>query len=216
MDKTVFAPARKNSVYGIECQESLPDGTFLIGYRTPDLDTPNPCEDCDGFGKIRSLNTRHENSISLSEAKQFLKDKMVVPLSYYEHSNCLWDVLNGERISACPDKQWDQVQFAGVWIPDQSCREEIKRRSQSVKGKRYHDIARELAATCCKIYTDWVNGFNYTNVIEICSSTGELIKEISVVGGYTGEEFSKECLDNDFKNQVTLLRTAWQIKHKKI
>ena len=46
------------------------------------------------------------------------KHPRLVPLSYHEHGDCLWDVRGGDSISCCPDMRWDGVIFAGLWIPD--------------------------------------------------------------------------------------------------
>jgi hypothetical protein len=103
----------------------------------------NPLEDCDGMGHIQSLNTRHSNHISQGEFEQYVtveqdngwhfidytpkgEQECAVVLSYFEHGRCLWDVMCGERISRCPDMRWDGVRIAGLWLPDEACKEHIR------------------------------------------------------------------------------------------
>ena len=91
-----------------------------------DHDVNNPLTEYEGQGKIHSFSTRHTNSISRDEADELIESNpYCVPLSYYEHSNCIWDVMNGARFSNCPDKRWDGVQYAGIWEPDKSVMEEL-------------------------------------------------------------------------------------------
>jgi len=83
-------------------------------------DSPmHPLDDCDGMGHIYSLSRKHEsyNYAGVHEALNSNPD--VVPLSYFEHGNCIWDV-RGSSMSNWPDFNWDGVDFAGVWIPDKA------------------------------------------------------------------------------------------------
>jgi len=75
-----------------------------------DEDCPNPLEDCDGMGHILSLNRRHRN-FKPEDIERLLAERPddVVPLSYYEHGLCLWDVQGGARIRNCPDMRWDSA-----------------------------------------------------------------------------------------------------------
>jgi len=84
-----------------------------------DGDMPNPCEDCDGVGMIHSLSRRHINSIDIDEARSLLRNADNVALSYYEHGLSLWYVAS-RYTGIIPDRQWDNVDFAGVWVPDDS------------------------------------------------------------------------------------------------
>jgi len=136
----------------------LPNGNVVIGYLSHDDDVENPCTSGDGVGMVRSFSNRHINNIDPNEAVELLKkDKMVVALSYFEHGNSLWDVHGGGHYGSCPDREWDGVDFAGVWIPDDCCRDEIKGRSHR-KHISYQSAARELAKQCCDTYTSWANG----------------------------------------------------------
>lgn len=117
----------------------------------------NPCKEWDGFGAIRSLSRRHIDSIDIDEARELLKsDADVIPLSYFEHGNSLWMVMNAPT-PAGVEFQWDGVEFAGIWIPDKDVRESytgqdgLTRRQWMVKQ----------AASACEIYTYFCNGEVY-------------------------------------------------------
>lgn len=185
----------------VELIKQLDDGTIIIGYLMIDQGCQNPCTDQDGMGHIRSLSHRHINSIGADEACELLKtDKMVVPLSYYEHGLCLWDVMHGARIASCPDKQWDQVEFAGIWIPDQCCRDEIKSRSRR-KRISYRAAATELAEGCCKEYTAWANGDCWGTIVERFDDEGNYISGDSCFG-YIGSEWANEALREMFDGET--------------
>ncbi len=104
---------------------------FVVGHCTVEIDyepdAPNPFKDYDCNGNIWSLSRRHNNHKTPTEIAAIMKgNPYCVPLSYYEHGQCLWDVQSGARIAVCPDKQWDQVEFAGIWEPDKDCLENIE------------------------------------------------------------------------------------------
>ena len=83
-----------------------------------DQNCPDPMKDYDSEGKFYSFNSRHVNSVNQEEAERIMKEeKYWIPLSYFEHGNCLWDVQGGPRIGSCPDMQWDGCRFAGLWVP---------------------------------------------------------------------------------------------------
>jgi hypothetical protein len=144
-----------------------------------DQDAQNPLEDCDGMGRIISLNRRHNNFDS-DKVEAILEDptesKYAVRLSYFEHGNCLWDVQEGERISCCPDMRWDGTRFAGIWIPDSCLREmadEIKDESERDKKLR------QWAAQACVAYTEWCNGNCYGYMVHAYKPLKNKQKEVS-------------------------------------
>jgi hypothetical protein len=100
------------------------DTHVIVGQLFPEEDASHPLEDCDGMGRIYSFSSRYRNGIDQDEAKRLMKEnRYALPLSYYEHGNCLWDVQGGPQISRCPDMQWDGVRFAGLWVPDACIKE---------------------------------------------------------------------------------------------
>jgi hypothetical protein len=123
-----------------------------------DSDCNNPCDD-DGMGSIRSLSNRHINNIDYDEAKQLLEDDPdVIPLSYYEHGNSIWMVAGSARENTPGiEFQWDGTRFAGVWIPDDCCRESYTKQD----GLTRREWMAKLAECCCETYTAWANGECY-------------------------------------------------------
>ncbi len=105
----------------------LDDGRMVIGYLMHDSDCANPLEDCDGMGDIHSFGRRHRNSVSPDEISGMKYGEYAVPLSYFEHGLCKWGVAG--TMSNMPDFCWDGVGYAGAWVPDSCCVDEIKRRA---------------------------------------------------------------------------------------
>lgn len=172
---------------------------ILVGYLVQDEDCQNPCEDQDGMGHIRSFSNRHINNIDPQEAEILLEsDPDIVPLSYFEHGQCLWDVCGGERIGGCPDMRWDGVRFAGIWIPDDCCREEIKLAGRSKAKKRARAV--ELAEQCCREYTSWANGDCWGICVDVFDKTGQKIAE-DACWGHIGSDWAEQALADMMKGQ---------------
>jgi len=128
-----------------------------------DHDVGNPCEEMDGVGTIRSLGRRHINRIDAVEALELLKeDPDVIPLSYFEHGNCLW-MVQELPAPAGVEFQWDGVRFAGVWIPDDCVRESYTGQD----GLSRRDWMVQQAKSACEIYTQWTNGEVYGYNVEL-------------------------------------------------
>ena len=88
-----------------------------------DQDTENPLSD--SFGKIWSLSHKHSNYKELSEVKKILKkNPLAVPLSYFEHGNCIWGVQG--TLNGTPDFSWDGTHFAGCFDPNDDTKQQIK------------------------------------------------------------------------------------------
>src|SRR5271170_5023561 len=81
-----------------------------------DQDAPNPLKDWSEMGTILSLNRRHVNFETAGVEAAIESNPDAVPLSYYEHGQCLWSVA-GELPPECRCR-FDSVDFAGVWLPD--------------------------------------------------------------------------------------------------
>ena len=104
------------TMQAIETKTIEQDGQTYCIHVYYDPDVSNPLEDWPEIGTILSLNHRHSNfdPDGVDEAIQNNLD--AVPLSYYEHGQCLWAVAGELPTGArCP---WDSVEFAGVWLPD--------------------------------------------------------------------------------------------------
>lgn len=106
-----------------------PNGGFVVGYLAPDDSPMHPLDDCDGQGRILSFNRDHPNFChpdNLESEAGNIPTHLWVQLSYFEHGSCVWDVQGGKHIGGCPDMRWDGTRFAGVWLPDPSCRDRIE------------------------------------------------------------------------------------------
>jgi len=130
-----------------------------------DHDVPNPLEDCDGMGKIYSLNRKHIN-YDHGFIKKILKRRKsgeevdVVKLSYFEHGLCRWMVAGTPKRGMAGDWRWDGVDFAGIWVPD-DC---LIKEAEELTGEARDSKMIEWAEQACEIYTDWCNGnfYGYT------------------------------------------------------
>lgn len=120
----------------------------------------NPTEEMDGEGTIYSLNRRliSFNPSAVHDAIENNPD--AVPLSYFEHGQCVWSVA-GELPSSCRC-QFDSVDMAGVWIPDSTVLDEAKNYS----GRTRSLFMRKRARSACETYTQWSNGEVYGYAIE--------------------------------------------------
>lgn len=108
---------------------------ILVGYLVQDEDCASPVQtkegqerehnyEPDGMGHIRSFSSRHSNNMPVEDGQAIIEsDKDAVLLSYFEHGLCRWGVAG--TMSNMPDFRWDGTRFAGVWWPDDSCREHI-------------------------------------------------------------------------------------------
>lgn len=127
-----------------------------------DSDAENPCTAADGVGMIYSASRRHINYKSFDELRDMLgADEDAIALSYYEHGLCKW-MVRGGAASRTPgvEFQWDGVEFAGLWVPDDSVRESYTGQD----GLSRHDWMVKQAESACELYTQWANGecYHYT------------------------------------------------------
>ncbi len=126
----------------------------------PDGGMPNPLEDWSEMGTILSLNRRHAN-YHPGSVDDLLEDHPdAVPLSYYEHGQCLWSVA-GELPASCRCP-FDSVGIAGFWLPD----EETLASARNYGGFTRRMFMRKRARQACETYTQWCNGDVYGYDIE--------------------------------------------------
>lgn len=173
-------------------------GHYVVGYLVHDDDCFNPCEDRDGMGHIYSFSHRHINSIDPNDVQSkfgHLKD-FIVPLSYFEHGRCMWGVEG--TMDHTPDFQWDGCCYAGIWVPDGCCLEEIRGAGRSKKAKLKR--AEELAGQACKEYTAWANGECYGHVCEWYKPDGTPMGD-NACWGYIGGDYA-ESEATDAVNRV--------------
>jgi hypothetical protein len=151
-----FYPPQKHCI--------IEGGHILFVETEYDPDSPNPLEEDEGLGQIRSFNPRHINYINLKKINTVVTENLdAVQLSYYEHDRCLWFVA-GTRTPPGVEFQWDGVRFAGIWFPTEATIQEYEA-SQTDKTRQQWMI--ERAKEACKIYTAWLNGEVYAYSVHL-------------------------------------------------
>jgi hypothetical protein len=166
---------------------------------------PDPTDD-DGLGKIYSFSRRHSNRMDYDEGKSLIESNPdAVALSYFEHGNCRWSVA-GDRGMTGGDWQWDGVDLAGVWVPDEYCDYEALDPAYKATITR-RDWFVKQAESCAEIYTEWCNGNCYFYSIEVFkvrrATDGEVYDDLrdyrhdpsledDSCGGFIGDEYMNE------------------------
>jgi hypothetical protein len=168
----------------------------------PDEDCSDPSDGC-GFGKFYSFSSKHSNFLEPENRKQYLSDSDTVRLSYYEHDASLWFV-DGIHKGAIPDREWDCVDFAGLWVPDESVKESCP--DPPGDPERWNWMRQEAEAAC-QVYSDWCNDWCYGYDIEVYlakkDNEGEVLTDHDVYQndepvvtdncwGYIGDDSVKE------------------------
>ena len=147
-----------------------------------DTDAPNPLEDWEEMGTILSLNRRHANFDPDAIDDEIHGNPDAVPLSYYEHGQCLW-ALAGELPPECRCR-WDSVGFAGLWIPDAA----TLASARPYGGRTRHHFMRKRARQACEAYTQWCNGEIYGYQLDRilgCNDCGsETVESLDSCWGY--------------------------------
>lgn len=101
----------------------LAGGGWVVGYLVRDTDCENPLNDCDGMGKIVD-GRRQSDSRQEYAARHASEGPMDVFLDVYSHGDDTWRVHNSGK--SFPDEQWDVSNCAGIWYPDEACRQHIE------------------------------------------------------------------------------------------
>jgi hypothetical protein len=194
----------------------------------------NPCEDWDGFGDIRSLSLKHINNISIEEVEELIEHtadgkEQIIPLSYFEHGQCRWGVKG--TMSSMPDFNWDGVNFAGVWIPDDECIKsvDIWEKEAKEKGEEFNRNKKfeEMAKGACETYTSYCNGevYGYNIILYRLQFDDDLepiedhydysemdqLYEDSCWGFYGNDiEYMKENIENDLQAHLKSMKEKSQ------
>jgi len=154
-----------------------------------DPDTPNPLDDWSEMGTILSLNRRHVNFDPAVVEDAIENNPDAVPLSYYEHTLCLWTVAG--ELPPGARCRFDSVQFAGVWLPDA----ETLASAKNYGGSTRRHFMRKRAREACDSYTRWCNGEVYGYEIErvtTCAHCGEERKEsLDSCWGFFGLDYCR-------------------------
>lgn len=173
-----------------------------------DENAENPLKRWDGAGSIYSLNRRHDNydRDAIEDALQNNPD--AVPLSYFEHSSCVWGLAEDLKKMPGVEFTFDGVEFAGVWIPDASCLEELKK----LEGQRRKDEARKMAKQACEVYTQYCNGEIYQYCVDIynvkffdgepSAEKEDYRRDEPVLRDSCGEFFGRDHLEEQVKEVV--------------
>jgi hypothetical protein len=153
-----------------------------------DEDASNPLEDLSEMGSILSLNRRHVNYDPSGVEDAAENNPDAVPLSYYEHGNCLWTVAG--QLPTMARCRWDSVDFAGVWIPDADTLESAR----NLGGFTRRAFMRKRAGQACEVYSQWANGEIYGYRVERiaeCPHCGQ--EESNDIGSCWGFYGFDEC-----------------------
>lgn len=149
-----------------ETWKSLIHGDRIAFYRVePDLFAENPMDDDESNGTIYSLGRRHNNYNPDKVYDAIENNPDAVKLSYFEHGQCRWFVA-GSRAPAGVEFQFDGVEFAGVWIPNEEALDNINTIVERDARPR-EDVLREYAAAVCVEYTNYCNGEIYSYQLEV-------------------------------------------------
>jgi hypothetical protein len=120
------------------------------------------------------------------EIAEFWKHR--VPLSYYEHGGCRWDVA-GTR--SYPDAQWDSVSFAGIWEADADAIENIKARCKT-KGTDFADEMKTYAQEVLDMYNKWLNGEYFGYSVRVHTNRGTEVGDGNSCWGYDDQDYCRE------------------------
>ena len=185
----------------------------------------NPMKDWSCMGKIYSFNREHINYIGIDGADDLMAENPHhVKLSYFEHGNCRWMVMGESR----PDMEfrWDGVRFAGLWVPDESCMENVNAHAFKLMkehpGTTFQNNRKrallDYAANVCETYTQWCNGDVYGYTVKL---DGDQIDSCS---GFYGSDHEKSGLLDQARSIIDghlddlrsmhLRKLKEQIKHK--
>ena len=152
----------------------------------PDGDSPNPLDDGDEMGTILSLNRRHGNFDPDGIDAAIETNPDAVPLSYYEHGQCLWSPAG--KLPAGARCRWDSAPFAGVWVPDAA----TLASARHYGGRTRRLFMRKRARQACDAYTRWCNGEIYgyeVHRLEPCDGCGgERSESVDACWGFHGLE----------------------------
>lgn len=121
----------------------LADGGWAVGYLVRDTDCDNPLDDCDGMGKIVDGRSRSASSNEYRERREDFDQVFDVLLDVYSHGGDAWRIHGGGRYF--PDEQWDVSNGAGIWYPDEACRQHIEMiaAEELFEPREWHKLRRE-------------------------------------------------------------------------
>jgi hypothetical protein len=148
---------------------------FLTIEHDPDTESPNEW----GGWRLYSFSRRHnsfkdpdyfyEDGKPNAEIQALLEKGLAFPLSYFEHGNCQWSLMNeGYKC------QFDSVSRAGMLV--------WEGKEEDLGASTVEDRAKH-ARSFCEVYTEWSNGETYWFKLE-----NEQFEEGDACGGFIGME----------------------------
>ena len=156
------------------------------------------------MGSIYSFSRRHGKFLHPEQIDSEIdedKKPYIVPLSYFEHGQCIWGVAG--TLTNTPDFRWDGVGYAGIWVPDKCCLTHIQGSDPSEDKRKLEAI--ECAKQACEEYTSWCNGECYGIIIAWYDAEGDLLNT-DACWGYIGWKYADTQLKEDFESKVSCLR----------
>lgn len=146
------------------------DAGIKVAYVIRDECSPNPLEDCDGYGVIhhhpRSNYGRRDSEyysvLGLDsygdEDEGLTPNPDAIMLDLYEHGGCVWSIAGTG--TSC---RFDTSRHESVWTPDKALLNEVADKSPE-------DRAEYLYKTCkdaVEMYNAWSSGSVYEVVVEV-------------------------------------------------
>lgn len=115
------------------------DGKWLVGYLAHDENAESPLASFNCNGMIYDRRPEHGTAyefwqhVNSDPVKHWMSEQvrssmywhpyLSVLLDVYVHSCEVWRVTNSGK--AFPDERWDVLFAAGIWVPDNCCKEDI-------------------------------------------------------------------------------------------
>ena len=122
-----------------------------------------------------------------------------VTLDCYEHGGQVWSI-SGTGMQ-CP---FDTSRGVGVWVPDQTLRQEL----DDIESAEGHEAARskavEFARQALASYNAWLSGDCYGVAVDVFSIEGERLKRVndSAVWGYIGREWAEQAMKEEVTGMI--------------
>jgi hypothetical protein len=191
-----FTPDDYFGIFATETETGI-----KVGYIVHDEFSPDPLDDCDGFGVIHhhprsrygSSNSEYYSTLGLDsygdEDEGLTPNPDAIMLDLYEHSGCIWSIA-GTGMNC----RWDTSRHESVWVPDKVLLDEVS-------GKSPEDRAAYLYKTCeqaLEMYNAWSSGEVYEVVVQVHDSYGTQIS-CKFVGYCYGSDKAEKALEEAMK-----------------
>jgi hypothetical protein len=173
------------------------NNTHILFVRIEHDDSPSNPLDEDGTanGKIYSLG-RNQVSYDPDAVRDAVKNNPDhVKLSYSEHGLCRWSVYGGFVLGQ--EFDFDRVDFAGVWVPDEGALSNIDFKGTDPEPAARRERILKYAEGVCEQYTQWCNGEVYGYIVSAYALQrdpgGDPIEERSYYRKHATAEADDSC-----------------------